>query len=67
MLPPYYFYWFRIDNKHKTEPWLDQALMDKAYKSADAELQPSSVRGGGDFTVDFTFVHDHFFNNFQLN
>ena len=20
MLPPYYFYWFRIDNKHMTEP-----------------------------------------------
>jgi len=27
---------------------------------ADAELQPLSVRGGEDFTVDFTFVHDHF-------
>ena len=34
---------------------------------ADSELQPSSVRGGEDFTADFTFVHDHFFNNFQLN
>ena len=37
---------------------------------ADAELQPLSVRGGEDFTADFTdftFVHDHFFNNFQLN
>ena len=33
MLPPYYFYWFRIDNKHMTEPWLDQALMDSAYRS----------------------------------
>ena len=30
MLPPYYFYWFRIDNKHMTEPWLDQALMDSS-------------------------------------
>ena len=30
MLPPYYFYWFRIDNKHMTEPWLDQALMKSA-------------------------------------
>ena len=20
MLPPYYFYWFRIDDKHMTEP-----------------------------------------------
>ena len=28
MLPKYYFYWFRIENKHKAEPWLDQALMD---------------------------------------
>ena len=26
MLPPYYFYWFRIYNKHVTEPWSDQAL-----------------------------------------
>ena len=33
MLPPYYFYWFRIDNKHMTEPWLDQGLMDLAYRS----------------------------------
>ena len=32
MLPPYNLYWFRIDNKHMTEPWLDQALMDSAYK-----------------------------------
>ena len=27
MLPPYCFYWFRIDNKHMTEPQLDEALM----------------------------------------
>ena len=33
MLPLYYFYWFRIDNKHMTEPWLDQALMDLSYMS----------------------------------
>ena len=39
----------------------------KTTFQADAELQPSSVRGGEDFTADFTFVHDHFFNNFQLN
>ena len=32
MLPPYNFYWFRIDNKHMTEPWLDEALMESAYK-----------------------------------
>ena len=32
MLPPYNLYWFRIDNKHITEPWLDQALMKSAYK-----------------------------------
>ena len=32
MLPPFYFYWFRIDNKHMTEPWLDQALMESTYK-----------------------------------
>ena len=29
----YYFYWFRIDNKHMAEPWLDQALMCSAYRS----------------------------------
>ena len=34
---------------------------------ADAELQPSIVRGEEDFTADFTFVHDHFFDNFQLS
>ena len=33
MLPPYYFYWFKIDTKHMTEPWLDQALMDSAFRS----------------------------------
>jgi len=33
MLPPSNFYWFRIDNKHMTEPWLDQALMDSEYRS----------------------------------
>ena len=37
MLPPYYFYWFRIDNKHVTESWLDQALIDLAYMS-DAKI-----------------------------
>ena len=40
MLPPYYFYWFRIDNKHMTEPWLDQVLMDSAYKSAIISNDP---------------------------
>ena len=33
MLPPCNFYWFRIDNKHMVEPWLDQMLMDSAYRS----------------------------------
>ena len=33
MLPPYYFYWFRIDTKHMTELWLYKALMDSAYYS----------------------------------
>ena len=37
MLPLYYFSWFRIDNKHMTEPWLDQALMDSAYRSEPLE------------------------------
>ena len=32
-LPPNYFYWFRINIKHMTEPWLDQAIMDPAYRS----------------------------------
>ena len=34
MFPPYNFYWFKINTKHMAEPWLDQALMDSAYKSA---------------------------------
>ena len=37
------FYWFRIDNKHMTEPWLDQALMESAYKcytKVNCALQP---------------------------
>jgi len=33
MSPLNYFYWFRIDNKHMTEPWLDQVLMDSAYRN----------------------------------
>ena len=33
MLPPYYFYWFRIDIKLMSDPWLDQALMASAYRS----------------------------------
>ena len=33
MLPSFNFYWFRIDNKHMTEPWLDQVLMDSAYRN----------------------------------
>ena len=33
MLPPSNFYRFRIDNKHMTEPWLDQAQMDSKYRS----------------------------------
>ena len=32
MLPQCNFYWFRIDTKHMTEPWLVQALMESAYK-----------------------------------
>ena len=27
-----YLYWFRIDTKHITEPWLDQTLMESTYK-----------------------------------
>ena len=39
MLPPNYFYWFRIDIKHMPEPWLDQALMDSAYRSAPSSME----------------------------
>ena len=35
-------------------------------KWADSELQPSSVQGGEDFTADFTFEHDHFFQRFSI-
>jgi len=38
MLPLCNFYWFRIDTKHMTKPWLDQALMDSAYKSARVQI-----------------------------
>ena len=48
MIPPYNFYWFRIDNKHMTEPWLDQALMDLAYRS--------------EITIRIFFLYDWFFS-----
>ena len=48
MLPPYYFYWFRIDNKHMTEPWFDQALWT------------CSCRLSGRFTFIFSFHGEHF-------
>ena len=38
MLPPCNFYWFRIDTKHITEPWLDQTLMDLAYNHTRVTL-----------------------------
>ena len=38
MLPPDYLYWIRIGNKHMTEPWLDQALMDSAYRREHHDL-----------------------------
>ena len=38
MLTSCNFYWFRIDNKHMTEPRLDQELMESAYKCACAVL-----------------------------
>ena len=44
MLPPYYFYWFRIDNKHMTEPWLDQALMNSAYRSGEMGTKKSVIK-----------------------
>ena len=40
MLSLYYFYWFRIDIKHMIEPWLDQALMDSAYRSDSHQWYP---------------------------
>jgi len=33
MLPPCNFYWFRINIKHMAELWLDQVLMNSAYRS----------------------------------
>ena len=51
MLPPNYFYWFRIDNKHMTESWLDQAPIDLAYRSESVILSdPSSKDGRARFT-----------------
>ena len=46
---------------------------DPSCKDSDAwftgrRWTPTFECGGGeDFTADFTFVHDHFFKNFQLN
>ena len=42
MLLPYYFYWFRIDIKHMTLPWLEKALMDLAYRS---DIDPEDIPG----------------------
>ena len=46
VIPPYYFYWFRIDNRHMTEPWLDQALMDSAYRSGTTSVPRNALPGG---------------------
>ena len=37
------FCWFRIDTNHMTEPWLDQALMDSAYRSGKETLSVISI------------------------
>ena len=40
---PYNLYWFLlIDNKHMAEPWLDQALMESAYKCEGNECLPQN-------------------------
>ena len=44
MLPPYHFYWFRIDIKHMTESWFDEALMDSEYRSADVKSTHLLIR-----------------------
>ena len=46
MLPPYNFYWFRIDTKHMTEPWLDHAQMNSAYRSAPPTLHCAIILRG---------------------
>ena len=47
MLPPYYFFWLRIDIKHMTETWLDQELMDSAYRSAAITTPPLTLYSPG--------------------
>ena len=51
MLPLYYFYWFRKDNKHMTEPWLDQALMDLGYRSVQVKYKNRYIK----IILDFSF------------
>ena len=34
----------RIDNKHMTEPWLDQALMDSAYRSDHLQRETANEK-----------------------
>ena len=42
---------------NKGNKFLPQTQIFNPYIWADTELQPLSVRGGEDFTADFTFVY----------
>ena len=41
-----------IDTKHMTEPWLDQALMESAYK-CDKQVASSNIKIVINFANDF--------------
>ena len=47
MILPCNFYWFRIDNKHLTQPWLDLTLLDSAYRRGG----PSDAARTGSLSV----------------
>ena len=55
MILPCNFYWFRIDTKHMTKSWLDQALIHRiAYKCGSCEFScQTNVLPGRIGRVDF--------------
>ena len=67
---PCNFYWFRIDTKHMTEPWLGQTLlMESAYKCDSGNKNKGKGNGAGlawesqshCFADEFPLTHAHSF------
>ena len=57
MLPPYYFYWLRRDNKHMTEPWLDQALMDSTYRGVNMSPKYFTIYLFSNVEITYSYSH----------